>query len=65
AYLTFLQQTTMESIERGDTLAEVLQATIPVPFDKLATVQSEFQRSMTTLFRKFEAEAFGTSISDY
>ena len=59
AYLTFLEKIATESIQRGDTLAEVLQSTIPAPFDKLATIQFEFQRSMTSLFRKLESEAFG------
>ena len=59
AYLTFLEKIATESIQRGDTLAEVLQTTIPTPFDKLATIQSEFQRSITSLFRKLESEAFG------
>ena len=59
AYLNFLEQTATESIQRGDTLAEVLQSRIPAPFDKLATIQIEFQRSMTSLFRKLESEEFG------
>ena len=62
SYLYFLEQTATESVERGDTLAETLQTEIPAPFNQLATVKAEFQRSITSLFRKLEAEDFKASL---
>ena len=62
SYLYFLEQTATESVERGDTLAETLQTEIPAPFNRLATVKAEFQRSITSLFRKLEAEDFKASL---
>ena len=62
SYLYFLEQTATESVERGDTLAETLQTEIPAPFNRLATVKAEFQRSITSLFRKLEAEDFKVSL---
>jgi len=62
-YLNFLQRTAIQSAKRGDTLAEALQTEIPVQFNKLATIKAEFQRSMTTLFRKYEADDFDTPAS--
>ena len=60
-YLAFLQKTAREAISRGTTLAEIMTTVIPSPFDQLATVNSEFLRSMTTLFRQLEDEQFNSS----
>ena len=65
SYLYFLEQTATESVARGDTLAEALQTEIPTPFNQLATVKAEFQRSITSLFRKLEAEDFEASLPVY
>ena len=59
-YLAFLQETAREAIARGTTLAEIMTTVIPSPFDQLATVNSEFLRSMTTLFRQLEDEQFNS-----
>ena len=60
-YLEFLQSTANDAVSRGTTLAEIMTTKIPAPFDKLATVNSEYLRSMTTLFRQLEDQQFNTS----
>ena len=60
-YLEFLQLTADDAVSRGTTLAEIMATNIPAPFNKLATVNSEFLRSMTTLFRQLEDQQFNTS----
>ena len=63
SYLNFLKRTAIQSAKRGDTLAETLQTDIPVQFNKLATIKAEFQRSIISLFRKYEANDFETPAS--
>ena len=62
-YLAFLRETAGAAISRGTTLAEIMTTVIPSPFDQLATVNSEFLRAMTTLFRQLEDEQFKSSPS--
>ena len=65
SYLNFLRNTAMQSVKRGDTLAEALQTKIPTSFIKLATIKAEFQRSITSLFRKYEADDLDAPTSAY
>ena len=65
SYLTFLNQSATNAVKRGDTLAEALQIQIPTHFRHLAVVESEFQRSMVSLFRKLEMEEFDSTVPTY
>ena len=60
-YLRFLRDYAQESVARGDTLAESLRGADLNRFKSLATLEAEFQRSMLTLFRKFENEQLDAS----
>lgn len=62
-YLEFLQQFAQESVARGDTLADAVTSDIPERFHGLSTLQIEYQRSMLSLFRKFETEDFDSAAS--
>ena len=64
SYLKFLRNTAFQSAKRGDALAEALQTDIPAQFNKLATINAEFQRSITSLFRRYEANDFGAPASN-
>ena len=48
---------------RGDTLADAMTSDIPDRFHSLSTLEIEFGRSMLSLFRKFETQAFDASIA--
>jgi quinoprotein relay system zinc metallohydrolase 1 len=60
-YLKFLRTTVADAVSKGTTLAEIMATEIPAPFSELAVVNSEFLRSMTTLFRQMENEQFDLS----
>lgn len=62
-YLEFLQQFAQDSVARGDTLADAMTSDIPERFHGLSTLDIEFDRSMLSLFRKFETEDFDASIA--
>lgn len=57
-YLRFLRDYAQGSVAEGDTLAESLRGADLARFGHLTTLETEFQRSMLTLFRKFETEQF-------
>lgn len=62
-YLTFVERVARDSAAEGRMLAETLEAEIPERFRGLAGLQTEFARSMNTLFRKFEGEQFDASLA--
>ncbi len=62
-YLAFLESFARQSADEGRMLAETLDAKIPDRFQGLAEVETEFDRSMNTLFRKFEGDQFDASVA--
>ncbi len=61
-YLAFLRDYVRASVTKGDTLAESLQSADLDRFKNLATLDQEFQRSMLSLFRKYEGEQLDASV---
>lgn len=57
-YLAFLEDHARSAIDRGETLAEAMEVTIPDRFRGLALIDAEFPRSMFALFEKYEDEGF-------
>jgi uncharacterized sulfatase len=62
-YLAYIQTTAQGAVARGEMLADALEISLPERFDGLSTLQTEFDRSMPSLFRKFEAEDFDAAVA--
>lgn len=56
-YLQWLQGTFRAAANQGTDMAELLFHDLPQSFKELAVVRSEFQRSVSHLFPKYEAQA--------
>lgn len=54
-YLTFLFNHTVCAYQQGDTAVEALMVDVPEPHKDLAMFDTEFQRAVFQLFRKYEA----------
>lgn len=54
-YLVFLYNHTICSFQQGDTAVEALMVDVPEPHRDLAMFETEFQRAVFQLFRKYEA----------
>ncbi len=64
-YLGFLRDYAQAAARRGDTLAESIGEANLDQYKQLETVQIEFQRSMFTLFRQYEAEDLDSATPAY
>ena len=60
-YLRWLGDTLAKSAEQGLDMAEVLALPIPTEFADIPLVRGEFERSVSHLFRGYEAQALGGS----
>lgn len=60
-YLQWLQKTIKDGAEQGLDMAEMLVRPIPVEFDTLALVRSEYQRSVSHLYPAAEKAALAAS----
>lgn len=54
-YLSFLFNHTVCAFQQGDTAVEALMVDVPEPHQDLAMFETEFQRAVFQLFRRFEA----------
>lgn len=54
-YLAFLFDHTVCAFQQGDTAVEALMVDVPEPHKNLAMFETEFQRAVFQLFRKYEA----------
>lgn len=57
AYLDWLETTLIEAAERGLTMTEVMALPIPARFERLAVARTEFARSVSHLYPRFEQRA--------
>ena len=55
-YLSYLDEFSRASHARGDSPAETLMEPLPARFATLAVIQREFQRSIFSLFAKYDRE---------
>lgn len=60
-YLRWLGDTLAKAAEQGLDMAEVLALPIPAEFAEIPLVRGEFERSVSHLFRGYEAQALGVS----
>jgi uncharacterized sulfatase len=58
-YLAWLGDTLAKAAEQGLDMAEVLALPIPAEFASIPLVRGEFERSVSHLFRGYEAQALG------
>lgn len=53
-YLSYLDEVSRASHARGDSPAETLTEPLPARFERLAVIEREFQRSIFSLFAKYD-----------
>ncbi len=62
-YLQWLQESLRAAASRGATAAEALHQPLPAPFDDLAAMPDEYQRSVHHLYPKLEEQSFYEPLS--
>ncbi|OUD12079.1 quinoprotein relay system zinc metallohydrolase 1 [Thioflexithrix psekupsensis] len=61
-YLSWLEKTLMDSVEQGESMAEVMRVALPEPFATWGVGQREFERSVTHLYPALENDTL-TAVS--